>query len=50
MTRAEENCVVNDHCSNLPIKISVAIKNRIDKLPTIYELPKLHKIPCATCK
>ena len=49
-TPAEEDFVVNDHCSNLPIKISVAIKNHKDNFPTIYGLPKLHKIPCATCK
>ena len=40
---AEENSVVNDHCSHLPLKFSVSVKDRQDKLPSMYWLPKLHK-------
>ena len=42
-TSAEENSVINDHCSLSPIKFSVNAKDRQDKLPTMYWLPKLHK-------
>ena len=38
----EENSVVNDHCGHLPLKFSVNVKDRQDKLPTMYWLPKLH--------
>ena len=40
---ADENSVVNDHCSHLQLKFSVNVKDRQDKLPTMYWLPKLHK-------
>ena len=40
---AEENSVVNDHCRHLPLKFSVNVKDRQDKLPTMYGLLKLHK-------
>ena len=38
---AEENSVVNDHCSHLTVKFSVNVKDRQDK----YWLPKLNKKP-----
>ena len=34
---------MNDHCSHLQLKFSVSVKDRQDKLPTMYLLPKLHK-------
>ena len=40
---AEENSVVNDHCSHLLLKFVVNVKDRKDKLPTMYWLPKLLK-------
>ena len=40
---SEENSVVNDHCSHIPLKISVNVKDRQEKLSTMYWLPKLHK-------
>ena len=42
---AEENAVVNDHCSNLPLKFSENVKDRQDKLHTMYWLSTLHKNP-----
>ena len=33
---------MNDHCSYLPLKFSVNVEDRHDKLPTMYRLPKLH--------
>ena len=42
---AEEHSVVNNHCSHLPLTFSVNVKDRQDKLPTMYWLPKLHKRP-----
>ena len=42
---AEENSVVNDQCGHLPLKFSVNDKDRQDKLPTMYWLPKRHKKP-----
>ena len=42
-TFAEGNSVADDHCSYLPLKLSVNVKDRKDKLPTVYLLPKLHK-------
>ena len=33
---SEENSVVNDHCSHLPLKFSVNVKVLQDKLPTMY--------------
>ena len=34
---------MNDHCSHLQLKFSVSVKDRQDKLHTMYWLPKLHK-------
>ena len=39
----EEKSVLNGHCNHLALKFSVCIKERQDKLPTMYWLPKLHK-------
>ena len=36
---------VNAHLNNLPVKFSVCVNESQDKLPTMYWLPKLHKIP-----
>ena len=33
---AKEHSVVNDRCSHLPIKFPVNVKDRQDKLPTMY--------------
>ena len=35
--------LVNSHSSELPYKFTVNVKERQDKLPTMYWLPKLHK-------
>ena len=39
----EEKSVVNGHCNHLALKFSVCVKERQDRLPTMYWLPKLHK-------
>ena len=36
---------MNGHCNNLALKFSVCVKERHDKLPTMYLLPKVHKRP-----
>ena len=36
---------MNGHCNNLALKFSVCIKERQDRLPTMYWLAKLHKRP-----
>ena len=41
----ENNSVVNDHCSHLSLNLSVNVKGRQDKRPTMNWLPKLHKKP-----
>ena len=41
----EEKSVVNGHCNHLALKLSVCIKERQDRLPTMYWLSKLHKRP-----
>ena len=45
MTYEEEKSVVNGHCNHLALKFSVCVKERQDRLPTMYWLPKLHKRP-----
>ena len=40
-----EKTVVNSHSNDLPCKFAVNFKERQDKLPTMYWLPKLHKRP-----
>ena len=37
--------VVNAHLNELPVKFSFCVYEGQDKLPTMYWLPKLHKIP-----
>ena len=44
-TSEEEKSVVNGHCNHLALKFSVCVKERQDRLPTMYWLPKLHKTP-----
>ena len=45
MTSEDEKSVVNGHCNHLALKFSVCVKERQDRLPTMYWLPKLHKRP-----
>ena len=45
-TVEEEKSVVNGHCNHLTLKFSVCVKERQDRLPTMYWLPKLNKRPC----
>ena len=46
-TSEEKKSVVNGHCNHLALTFSVCVcvKERQDKLPTMYWLPKLHKRP-----
>ena len=44
-TSEEEKSVVNGHCNHLALKFSVCVKERQDRLPTMYWLTKLHKRP-----
>ena len=44
-TSEEEKSVVNGHCNHLALKFSVCVKERQNRLPTMYWLPKLHKTP-----
>ena len=37
---------MNGHCNHLAPKFSVCVKERQDRFPTMYWLPKLHKRPC----
>ena len=41
-TSIDVKTVVNSHSNDLPHKIAVNVKERQDKLPTMYWLPKLH--------
>ena len=34
---------MNGHCNHLALKFSVCVKERQDRLPTMFWLPKLHK-------
>ena len=36
---------MNGHCNHLALKFSVCVKERQDRLPTMYWLPKLPKLP-----
>ena len=45
-TSTDEKTVVNSHSNELPYKFAVNVKERQDKLPTMYWLPKPHKRPC----
>ena len=42
-TSTDEKTVVNSHSNELPYKFVVNVKERLDKLPTMYWYPKLHK-------
>ena len=42
-TSTDKKVVVNSHLNELPIKFSVCVKERQDRLPTMYWFPKLHK-------
>ena len=44
-TSADEKFVVNSHLNGLPLKFTLSVKERQDKLPAMYWLPKLHKRP-----
>ena len=44
-TSTDEKTVVISHSNDLPFKLVVNVKERQDKLPTMYWLPKLHKRP-----
>ena len=39
----DEKTVVNSHSNDLPYEFAVNVKERQDKLPMLYWLPKLHK-------
>ena len=40
--RLKHQVEVNGHCNHLALKFSVCFKERQDRLPTMYWLPKLH--------
>ena len=42
---SDEKTVANSHSNYLPYKFAVHVKERQDKLHTMYWLPKLHKRP-----
>ena len=44
-TSTDDMSVVNSHSNELPYKFVVNVKERQDKPPTMYWLPKLHKRP-----
>ena len=44
-TSTDEKTVVNSHSNELPYKFAENVKERQDKLPTMYWLPKLHERP-----
>ena len=44
-TSTDEKIVVNSHSNDLPFKFAVNIRERQDKPPTVYWLPRLHKRP-----
>ena len=39
----DEKSVVYNHTNEIPNKFAVDVKERQDRLPTMYWLPKLHK-------
>ena len=47
-TSTDEKTVVNSHSNDMPYKFAVNVKERQNKLPTMYWLPKLHKRPYTT--
>ena len=44
-TSTDEKTVVNSHSNDLPYKFAVNVKERQNKILTMYWLPKLHKRP-----
>ena len=44
-TSINEKSVVHNHANEIPNKFDVDVKERQDRLPTMYWLPKLHKRP-----
>ena len=42
-TSIDEKSVVYSHSNEIPNKFPVDVKERQDRLPTMYSLPKLHK-------
>ena len=44
-TSKDEKSVVYSHSNKIPKKFAVYVKERQDRLPTMYWLPKLHKRP-----
>ena len=44
-TSKDEKSVVYSHSNEIPNKFAVDVKERQDRLPTMYWLPKLHKRP-----
>ena len=44
----KKKSVVNGHCNHLALKFSVCVKERQDRLPTMFWLPKRHKRPYKT--
>ena len=44
-TPIDEKSVVYSHSNEIPKKFDVNVKERQDRLPTMYWLPKLHKRP-----
>ena len=41
----DERSIVNTHSIDITAKFAVNIKENLDRLPTLYWLPKLHKRP-----
>ena len=41
----DESSIVNTHSIDITAKFAVSIKEKQDRLPTLYWLPKLHKRP-----
>ena len=44
-TSIDEKSVVYSHSNEIPKKFAVDVKERQDRRPTMYWLPKLHKRP-----
>ena len=45
MSSIDEKSVVYSHSNEIPNKFAVDVKERQDRLPAMYWLPKLHKRP-----
>ena len=42
-TSTDEKSVDNSHLNELPLMVTLCVKESQDRLPTMYWLPKLHK-------